>query len=198
VDVSSFKFLRLEYNTPRLSFHCGDDSNAQDLTEFFAVDSIASSKQLFTVTYALVDLSENITVAFYSVMNDRIQKDQCNNGLYNRLSRVIPNKKRWKSYPAVKVARFGVHKDYQRKGIGTMLMDYIKGNFIDNNKTGCRFIVVDAYPDAVGFYEQNGFDFLLTRGEEQGKTRSMYFDLILFTDPLASGDSPSSPSPIPT
>lgn len=57
-----------------------------------------------------------------------------------------------------------------------MLMDYIKGFFIKKNKTGCRFITVDAYKAAIEFYQKNGFDFLTTEDKNDNR-RQMYFDL---------------------
>jgi hypothetical protein len=43
-------------------------------------------------------------------------------------------------------------------------------------QTGCRFLTVDAYQNAVDFYIRNKFDFLTTE-DESDKTRLMYFDL---------------------
>lgn len=45
------------------------------------------------------------------------------------------------------------------------------------NKTGCRFIIVDAYQNAIPFYERNGFVMLSSR-DINDETRLMYFDLI--------------------
>lgn len=58
-------------------------------------------------------------------------------------------------------------------------MDFIKVFFTDKNKTGCRFIIIDAYKDAIEFYQKNGFDFL-TGEDESESTRLMYFDLKSF------------------
>ena len=60
-------------------------------------------------------------------------------------------------------------------------MDYIKGYFLDNNKTGCRFITVDANnkENTLGFYMRNGFEFL-TDNDANEPNRLMYFDLILY------------------
>jgi hypothetical protein len=41
---------------------------------------------------------------------------------------------------------------------------------------GCRFITVDAYRDAFGFYLKNGFEFLSSE-DETDNTRLMYYDL---------------------
>lgn len=48
--------------------------------------------------------------------------------------------------------------------------------FAINNKTGCRFLTVDAYADAVPFYQKNGFE-PLTPDDESSPTRLLYFNL---------------------
>jgi hypothetical protein len=45
----------------------------------------------------------------------------------------------------VKIGRFGVNKKLHRSGIGTQQMKFIKHLFTLENKTGCRYITVDAY-----------------------------------------------------
>ncbi len=54
---------------------------------------------------------------------------------------------------------------------------------VNGNKTGCRFITVDAYLSAVPFYLRNGFQFMgnaekLRYETKSGDTVSMYFDLM--------------------
>ena len=70
---------------------------------------------------------------------------------------------------------------------------FIKSWFVEPyNKTGCRYLVVDAYNEDVpmAFYKKNGFDFMFSTEEQEKsyrgivsdkplKTRLMYFDLIL-------------------
>ena len=76
--------------------------------------------------------------------------------------------------------------------VGSVL-DFIKSWFVEPyNKTGCRYLVVDAYNEdvPVAFYKKNGFDFMFSTEEQEKsyrgivsdkplKTRLMYFDLIL-------------------
>jgi hypothetical protein len=57
-----------------------------------------------------------------------------------------------------------------------MLLDFIKYFFIENNKTGCRFLTVDAYNNAIEFYRNNNFKHLKEQ-EEDKITSSLYFDL---------------------
>lgn len=65
--------------------------------------------------------------------------------LWNRINRRISNNKRRKTYPSVKIGRLAVSKDYDNKGIGRAILDFIKHAFTNGNRTGCRFITVDAY-----------------------------------------------------
>jgi hypothetical protein len=52
----------------------------------------------------------------------------------------------------------------------------LKHWFTEGNKTGCRFITVDALAEKVGFYEKYGFKVLLTP-HEGDETVLMYYDL---------------------
>lgn len=161
---------RLKPESKRKPFDCGDN----DLNDFFQNDSKDHAKQLLTVTYAFESQSE--TIAYFSVLNDNIRESDTTRKEFKKISKKIPHQKRYKSHPAVKIGRFAVSRDYQGQGNGTMLMDYIKGLFINNNKTGCRFITVDAYNAAIKFYQKNGFDFLTTEDKDDNR-RQMYFDL---------------------
>ncbi len=72
-------------------------------------------------------------------------------------------------------------------------MDVIKDWFLtDDNKTGCRFVLVDAVnaPQTLSYYERNGFKPLFPRIDDEKyfynidkdndlKTRMYYFDLLL-------------------
>ena len=66
------------------------------------------------------------------------------------------------SYPAVLIGRLGVNREYQGtpSHVGQQLMTFIKDWFRhEDNKTGCRFIVVDAYNEerVLKYYDKNGF-----------------------------------------
>lgn len=70
---------------------------------------------------------------------------------------------------------------YQKQGIGSEVLSFIKSFFTIRNKTGCRFITVDAYncDRVIEFYEDNGFRFLTDKDKSED-TRLMYFDLKTF------------------
>jgi len=120
-------------------------------------------------------------VAYFSVSNDAISRDHMPNNRFHRLFKSIPLEKRYSTLPAVKIGRLGVSKQAQGNKLGTDILNFLKVWFTDKNKTGCRFIVVDAYnnPRTINFYENNGFKFLV-HGNKSDNTRIMYFDLIPF------------------
>lgn len=69
-------------------------------------------------------------------------------------------------YPGVLVGRLAVSSNYSGAGIGSEVLDFIKMWFLDkNNKTGCRFAIVDAknQPNILRIYERNGFKSLFPR-----------------------------------
>ena len=154
------------------------DCNDTDLNDFFYDDALNQLRELLAVTYVLEN--EDETVAYFSVLNDKISReDPKTQKRIRKLEKLIPHGKKYSSYPAVKIGRFAVHTKYQNQKTGRMLIDFIKAYFITKNKTGCRFITADAYEDAFGFYQRNGFEFL-TESDKGEDTRLMYFDLTPF------------------
>ena len=104
-------------------------------------------------------------------------KDNEEKTVWNRINRPIPNEKRRKSYPAVKIGRLAVSTKYAGLGFGLFMVDIVKQMYIDNQQqSGCRFITIDAYRNALGFYEKNRFSYL-TDKDKTNETRAMYFDL---------------------
>ena len=129
-------------------------------------------------------------VAQFTLANDSIKTTYLEASTKNKLNRSIQNPKRGRSYPAALIGRIGINKDFQGKELGSQLVRFIKDWFrAEDNKTGCRFLVVDAYNDhrTLKFYEKNGFKFLHKNEDEEKQyflvkdnvitTRLMYFDL---------------------
>ena len=98
--------------------------------------------------------------------------------VWNRLSRIIPNAKRRRSYPAVKIGRLAVSSLMKSKGLGTFILYFIKEWFLERSQTGCRFITVDALKEALPFYQKNHFVILENRRANDSDTILMYFDLM--------------------
>lgn len=183
-------------------FSCGDGKGEQDLNEFFNCDCIRYEEQLMGKTYCFVVKSEkeeltNKIAAMFTVSNGSIFTKLLDDDIIEEVGSQIDEEKRHITYPAVLIGRLGVSDTLQGRGlhVGRDMMNMIKAWFIDpNNKTGCRFIIVDAYnkENTKRYYLHNGFKFIfesvddekryrnLTNIKGRLKTRMMYFDLMEF------------------
>ncbi len=185
----SFEVLDEELINSTKLFECSN----LDLNDFFQNYCIAFANELMGKTYCFtLDSDSKNIVCSFTISNDSIKTSILPNARKKKVLKNIPSQKRFKSYPAVLIGRLGVSKEFTSLGIGTELLNFIKSWFIDrDNKTGCRFIIVDSYNtnEALNFYKKNGFNFLFSSEEQektatdvsndsQIKTRLMYFDLI--------------------
>lgn len=156
-------------------FDCGHD----ELNEFFREDAWEYKEELLATIFSLRSIevtSGKVSppVAFVSFNNDSIH-------LYEQQRiRIFPRKEatRHKFFPAVKIGRAAVEKSLQGQNIGSHLLNIAKRLFLTNNRTGCRFITVDALNEdsILKFYEQNHFQYLHKK-DKKSATRIMYFDL---------------------
>lgn len=172
MDFSELKQRQLTPDTIIKPFKCTED----DLNGFLIEDAKHFQKELMAVTYLLENEDDNVTAAYFSLLADKITFNPEEKSTWNKLNRSIPNSKRRKSYPAVKIGRLAVNQTYAGEGIGTFIIDSIKYAFTSVKRLGCRFLTVDALTSAVSFYEKNGFRFF-TESDKNEETRLMFFDL---------------------
>ena len=176
----------------------GFTCKGEDITEFFTQDYADYAYQLLGKSYCFVKPDTSEIVCAFTVANSSVKVDSLPSNLRNKLNRKIPNAKRRPQYPAVLVGQLAVSDLFSRHHVGDELLDFIKSWFIDPlNKTGCRYVIVDAvnHPKVFEYYQRNGFKFLFSSDKEEWtflhnkglepatpvepkKTRLMYFDLI--------------------
>lgn len=86
---------------------------------------------------------------------------------------------RQSSYPAINIGHLGIAVEYQRRGIGTAIIDLVANTFSEFNQAGCQFVTVDALNNCmtVEFYRKNQFNFQANR-DFYSSTRRMYRILI--------------------
>ena len=170
-------------------FDCGDE----DLNAFFQEDAFNYDAQLLGRSYCFLSALEGDIAAIFTLSNSAIRVAELPNNAKRKLVKLIPWVKQGRNYPAVLIGRLGVSRKYRNQKIGSQIIDFIKAWFLSNhNKTGCRFVVVDAYnkEDVLHFYSNanNKFSFLFKEesqeklynsipADENLKTRQMYFDL---------------------
>ena len=170
------KRIRINNRIDFSKFDCGCD----DLNDFIKNDALNYYEQLLAVTY--IYMFDNEPVAFVCFSNDKIHCDliekKKSKSQRRKFQNIFPHSKRLNSYPAVKLGRLGVDKKYKGENIGTSIILTSMAWFLDKNKTGCRFMTVDAYlnNDVYKFYEKLKFKQLVPP-EDNAKTVLMYFDL---------------------
>lgn len=193
--IKSDKFVLARLETDKdfqraISFDCGEP----DLNDFFKEDAINHKAHLLAETYCLQPIISKKSILFYPVayisfLNDHVpltreEKKEDKKLFWKEIKKRIPYKlSSYSTFPAVKIGRLGVHRDYQRHHIGSYLLNMTKEFFLTHNRTGCRFITVDSYnnPITINFYKKNDFQFLWDK-DRDNNTRIMYFDLKRFRD----------------
>ena len=156
--MDRFQIHKLAETETIHTFDCGDE----DLNDFILHEASLYRKAKLAITYIVIDIEQNQVVAYFSLANDKIPLAEfaCRTEFNRFRKKRFVNEKRIKSYPAVKLCRLAVSNSARGLHIGAFLLDFIKSFFVDDNKTGCRFITVDAYLNAVGFYRKAGFELL--------------------------------------
>jgi len=152
------------------SFDCDND----DLNEYFREDAILHKRELLTQTYCLYKANGDspLPLALFDLCNDAVRLKK-----YKDIVE-IDQRKHYPFLPAVKITRFGVAKELHGMNLGSHTMNLIKRFFLTNNRTGCRFITVDAYnkDEVLRFYGKNDFK-PFNNKDQTGPTRSLFFDL---------------------
>lgn len=169
-----YRVRRLEKGEIVKSFDCGD----ADLNDFILNAAPLYLDELLAVSYIMEDEDGNV-LAYFSLANDKVAlSDFESKTEFNRFRKHrFANEKRLKSYPAVKICRFAVNLSARRLHIGSQLIRFIKLYFRTDNKTGCRFITVDAYIDAIPFYLKNEFKPMTEADKDDTHTRVLLYDL---------------------
>ncbi len=175
MNKEDYDIVDLFQDTVLESFKCTEE----DLNDFLINDSKDYQKELLSRTYLVVNKLAGDIAAYFSLLNDVIKLDETEKKTRNRINRQIPYNKHRSHYPAVKLGRLAVDERYAGQGIGRYVLDNLKYIFTHGNRTGCRFLTVDALSSATGFYECNGFQFF-TDTDKEDYTRLMYFDLKAF------------------
>ena len=149
------------------------------MNDFLLNDAKKYFAAMLAVTYVLEDIDAQKTVAYYSLLNDKIVFEPDGRKIWNQINRSIPNQKRRRTYPALKIGRLAVATDYSGQSIGRMILMQLKMVYSRMSRSGCRFLTVDAYTEAIPFYIKCGFNFLTDKDAGE-RTRAMYFDLKYF------------------
>lgn len=192
--------MNLMKSSPKRSsiFSCGNT----DLDDFFNNEALIYKESLMGKTYCFlkkqsVNVNQNSEYKFtilaaFTVANDSLKISDLPNNRKKKMTG--KTHKHLKRYPGVLIGRLGVNKEFCGKGIGSAVLSYVKDWFSEpENKTGCRYVIVDALNSekVLKFYLDNEFKFLFSSEKQEAeyeniemkdrgtpKTRLMYYDLL--------------------
>ena len=145
-------------------FTCGTDD---DMRQFLRLDALDYTHFLIGKSYCfrLQDDMQTI-VACFTVSNDSIRIYDLPSSRRNAMWNLTNREKMLTRYPGVLIGRLAVAEGFGCKGIGSDILRFIKKWFTEeDNKTACRFAIVDAKnePEVLHFYEKNDFKPLFPR-----------------------------------
>lgn len=189
-----FRPMTEELVSSCLPYSCSKD---EQIDKFFHFEFNDYEFQLLGKSYCFVSKEDHRIAAAFTVANSSVRVDNMPKSKRNRLNRRIPFSKQRSQYPAVLIAQLAVFDEFKGLHLGNEVLDAVKAWFLDPlNKTGCRYVVVDAVnrPKVLNFYQDNGFDFIFSSDEEEvqylsraenitdgdmfRETRLMVFDLM--------------------
>ena len=128
-----------------ISFDCGED----DLNVFLREYADQNERKGVSRTYLLVN--GDSLIGYFTLSAAEI----CCESLSDRQKKSLPRY----PIPAIRIARFAISKSMQGMGYGDRMMRYALGKCLSVAlSVGVVFIMVDAKPKAVPFYERFGFE----------------------------------------
>ena len=154
----------------------------EPLKRYLRQDAKKHHEQSLARTYAVfLDDAPNKIQAYVTLVCGEIASDPGENGNGNGLVQGEGLHYPYRQYPAVKIARLAVDRRLKERNlkIGSKLVELSIGISKDqiSPSVGCRFIVVDAKRQSVGFYEKCGFTALDTEDNLARDEPVMFIDL---------------------
>jgi GNAT superfamily N-acetyltransferase len=185
------RFFTLSKEEMISDFDCGNE----ELNDFFNTKALLFKEQLLAMTCFFRHEESNKIVCAFSLSPNALKAKDLPNSRQKRVKQLVPREKTLQSYPAFLVGRLGVVQEFNGQGIGSQLMNYIKGYCLSNYPDFCRFLIIDAYnsPSVLDFYQKNGFSTVFStekqeyeaykiKPEELLQTRYLFYDMIRWRD----------------
>jgi GNAT superfamily N-acetyltransferase len=150
------------------SFDCGDGDGEADLNAFLIDDALSSQNDLITRTYLC--FWNDCLVGFITLLNDTIGKDRVDDGIEGY---------EYGKYPAIKIARLAVQKEFRGRNIGTSLLYWALGKAYEVSKNvGCRYITVNAKRESIDFYAvKSKLKFKIVNATRRQNYPSLYLNM---------------------
>jgi GNAT superfamily N-acetyltransferase len=149
------------------AFDCGDNALNNYLRRHAWINQ---EQNLIGVTYVSVEESHpKSVVGYYTLATGDVLRDS----LSSDITEALP---RYQNLPVVLLARLAVDGRFQRSGLGKNLLRHAFESALRLSKqVGCRYVIVDAYSVAVGWYARYGFTAI--NGPSPSGMQPMFIDL---------------------
>ncbi|WP_296861215.1 N-acetyltransferase [uncultured Methanobrevibacter sp.] len=137
------------------------ECESKDLTNFLKKDALIQQDMNLNLTHLVI--CDGTVVGYVSILTDTmklkiLEDKETKDKILGKLNISENN-----VMPAIKIGRFAIDKRYAHKGLGNHVFRNVLLSILDisQNIVGLRFITVDAYASAFGFYvDKNKFKYL--------------------------------------
>lgn len=147
----SFERMSTEYAGLAWKFHVSPDSceNPGHYEEYLRLCAIGDYRTGMGVTHLIIDKDETgaeIAIAGFITLRATSLVSTSETGV-----KIV--------HPALEIAELAVDKEYERKGVGSKLVDtaIFIADRLRNSFLGIKYVVLCADPKAIGFYEKMNF-----------------------------------------
>jgi len=175
-------------------FDCGN----ADLNDFFNRDALQYKHQMLSRTYFFRHKVSGAVVCAFSFSASSIKTADLPGSRRKKVKELVPREKSLKSYPGILIGRLGVATDFNGQGVGSQLIDIIKGFCLIRFPDFVRYLLVDAYnePAVIGFYQKSDFALVFSTEEQEKETyrqkpdetlqtRFMFYDMIQWRNKMS-------------
>jgi len=125
--------------------------HSKNINDFLVKGALEEQTHSFSTTHLLFykENDSNYLTGFISLCADNIRLE---------ISEKEDEDSTYTSIPSLKIARLGIDKDFQHKGLGTFMVNYAINIALNiRSFMGVKFLTVDCYQHRVSYYESLGF-----------------------------------------
>mgnify|MGYP002519195769 CR=1 FL=1 len=176
-SASDIIIEQLSFKENLSDFTCGN----KELDDFFKKEVVLCCKYKYLSAYAVKSMKTGELLCLFTLSNDIVSLEEED---VEDLKDALPNEYKpifglQSSFPAINIGHLAVKKELQSKGIGKIVLLYLKGVLVNYRFTGVQFITVDSLNNhrTNKFYSSNGF-LNQSNKDINSKTRRMYLSLM--------------------